>query len=917
MTTTSANIQQLLVRKRNGEVVSFDLTRIEKAIEGAFKEYWGYQKENPLSLEEKNTLNQVVQEVMTKLQDERYIDNKADVERIQDTVEIILMRLGHFDVARCYILYRAAHAQARKIRTQNSQKLKVRLADQSETSFDEERLKNSLLKCCRGDVELSIIEGLVKQITQQLYHGVTPEEIRQISILTAKGMIDKDSVYDKIAGRLLLGKIKQESENTLQGQFRTFIQVGIEKGFLNKELENFNLDLLESSLEPTRDHLFSYLGLQALYDRYLITFDESRVELPQYFWMRVAMGLAINEKERESKAIQFYHLISTFRYVPSTPTLFNSGTPHPQLSSCYLSTVNDDLSHIFKVIGDNAKLSKWAGGLGNDWTPIRSTNALIHGTKGKSQGLIPFLKIVNDTALAVNQGGKRKGAVCCYLETWHLDIEEFLDLRKNTGDDRRRTHDMNTANWIPDLFMKRVNNDQPWTLFSPNEVPDLHDLYGEEFEKRYEEYEQMAQSGKMAQFLEISARQLWRKILSRLFETGHPWITFKDPSNIRSMQRHAGVIHSSNLCTEILLNTSDKETAVCNLGSINLVAHIKDGKLDEEILKESIKVAVRMLDNVVDINFYPTEEARNSNRRHRPIGLGLMGFHDALFEMKIPYDSEEAITFADYSMECISYHTILASVELAEERGSYESYPGSQWSKGYVPIDTLSLLERERAGHLDMDRSSQMNWDVVREAVKQKGMRNCQVLAIAPTATISLIAGVSQSIEPLYAYLFVKSNLSGETIAVHKKLVQELKDHSLWDEEMLDELKYHDGSIQTIDRIPREIKRLFKTAFEIEPKWMIEAASRRQKWIDMGQSLNLYLNEPSGKKLDAMYRFAWEKGLKTTYYLRTKAATQVEKSTLDINKFGIQPKWMKNKSASSQVQINRSCSLEEGCESCQ
>jgi ribonucleoside-diphosphate reductase alpha chain len=649
------------------------------------------------------------------------------------------------------------------------------------------------------------------------------------------------------------------------------------------------------------------------------------METPQIFWMRVAMGLSLKEgAQKNQRAIEFYDLLSSFSFVSSTPTLFNSGTLHSQLSSCYLSTIMDDLSHIFKVISDDAQLSKWAGGLGNDWTSVRATGAQIKGTNGKSQGIIPFLKVANDTAVAVNQGGKRKGAMCAYLETWHLDIEDFLDLRKNTGDERRRTHDMNTANWIPDLFMKRVAENGMWTLFDPSTTPDLHDLYGSAFEKRYAEYEKMADEGRIKLFKKVEATMLWRKMLSMLFETGHPWITFKDPSNIRSPQDHVGVVHSSNLCTEILLNTSKTETAVCNLGSINLPLHMTKKGLDEKKLSKTIKTAIRMLDNVIDINFYPITEAENANLQHRPVGLGIMGFQDALYIQDISYASHAAIEFADRSMEMISYYAILSSSELAKERGAYPSYKGSKWDRGLLPIDTIDLLAKERGSSLDMDRSHTMDWQKVRESIHKYGMRNSNTMAIAPTATISNITGVSQSIEPMYKHLFVKSNLSGEFTIPNMYLVDKLKQIGLWDENMLDDLKYFDGSIAEIERIPLDLKQLFLTAFEIDPEWLIECASRRQKWIDMGQSLNLYLFEPSGKKLHQMYMLAWTKGLKTTYYLRSMAATQIEKSTTDINKRGLQPRWMKNKSASSNVQVDRepaapkSCSiLDPSCESCQ
>jgi len=645
------------------------------------------------------------------------------------------------------------------------------------------------------------------------------------------------------------------------------------------------------------------MGVQTLYDRYFVHHEGRRLETPQFFWMRVAMGLAINEgAQKNERAIEFYEVLSSFRFTSSTPTLFNAGTLHPQLSSCYLSTVMDDLDHIFKVISDDAKLSKWAGGLGNDWTNVRATGARIKGTNGTSQGVIPFLKVANDTAVAVNQGGKRKGAMCAYLETWHLDVEDFLELRKNTGDERRRTHDMNTANWIPDLFMKRVKANAQWTLFSPSDVPDLHELYGTTFECRYEACERLADEGKIKLFKRVEAVALWRKMLTMLFETGHPWITFKDPSNIRSPQNHVGVVHNSNLCTEILLNTSAEETAVCNLGSINLAVHCDAQGLDADLVGHTIRTAMRMLDNVIDINFYPTPEARNANLKHRPVGLGIMGFQDALYKLRLPYASEAAVEFADTSMELISFHVLAASAELARERGAYATFQGSKWQQGLLPIDTIQLLARER-GSLEMDRAEKLDWSGVRDAIRRHGLRNSNTMAIAPTATISNIVGVSQSIEPTYKHLFAKANLSGDFTTANTYLVADLKKLGLWDDEMVDDLKYYDGVIHEIERVPAELKELYRTAFEIEPRWLIECASRRQKWIDMGQSLNLYIAQPSGKQLSEMYLLAWERGLKTTYYLRAQAATQVEKSTTDVNRRGLQPRWMKNKSASADVVV--------------
>ncbi len=761
---------------------------------------------------------------------------------------------------------------------------------------------------------------MAEETLQNLYDGVTPAEINKAMIFAAKARVERDPAYSYVAARLLLNVIYEEVlppaqdasisvETRLRDHFTTYLHHGIELGRLHKSILDFDLEKISAALRLDRDERFNYMGIQTVYDRYLIHEKGRRLETPQYFWMRVSMGLAALEDpaQKNDRAIEFYELLSSMRFCSSTPTLFNSGTLHPQLSSCYLSTVMDDLEHIFKVVSDDAKLSKWAGGLGNDWTNVRATGAHIRGTNGESQGVVPFLKVANDTAVAVNQGGKRKGAMCAYLETWHLDIEDFLELRKNTGDERRRTHDMNTANWIPDLFMKRVTQNGQWTLFNPSDCPDLHDLYGMAFERRYEEYEAMVDRGELPLHRRVEAVALWRKMLTMLFETGHPWLTFKDPSNICSPQDHVGVVHSSNLCTEILLNTSKDEIAVCNLGSINLAEHVTpDGGLDAELIAGTVRTAMRMLDNVIDINYYPTPEARHANMQHRPVGLGIMGFQDALYKLGISYASDAAVEFADRSMEQISYCAILASTELARERGTYQTYRGSKWDRGILPIDTKALLEQERgAGYADIDHSQTLDWDRVRAAIREHGMRNSNTMAIAPTATISNITGVSQSIEPAYKHLFAKSNLSGEFATINTYLVEALKKLELWNEDMVADLKYYDGTIQEIESIPQELKEVFRTAFEIEPKWLIECASRRQKWIDMGQSLNLYLAAPNGRKLNDMYLLAWKKGLKTTYYLRTLAATQIEKSTLDVNRRGNQPRWMKSKSESSNVQVAR------------
>jgi len=927
-----------IVRKRDGRSVSFDKTLIQRAITRAFCADQGTSEEQQIEESLHNKIMQMTDEVVSQVLTSG--QTNITVEQIQDLVESELMRAEFFQVARRYILYRAEHARMRRLRGDDpldsdagGDAVFVRRGQDLE-ELNLERLQEQVYRACDSMIDPGQNALLLEEVEKQFYSGITPLEISKAMVLAARSRIEQDPGYDRVASRLILDIIYRESlgksareDNLVQlyrSQFQSYVAAGIGAGRLDKSLAGFDLETLSAAIVPQRDELFPYHGLQTIYDRYLLHIDGRRFEAPQFFWMRVAMGLSLNEGDQKNqRAIEFYNVLSLFRFTSATPTLFNSGTLHPQLSSCYLSTVPDDLDGIFKCITDNAKLSKWAGGLGNDWTPIRATNSHIKGTNGQSQGVIPFLKVVSDTAVAVNQGGKRKGAVCSYLETWHLDIEEFLDLRKNTGDDRRRTHDMHTANWIPDLFMKRMQANQEWTLFSPDEVPDLHDLVGKAFEDRYRHYESEADAGRIKLFRRIPAEQLWRKMLTRVFETGHPWITFKDPSNIRSPQDHCGVVHSSNLCTEILLNTSRDETAVCNLGSINMLNHVREGKLDVELLESTVRTAVRMLDNVIDINYYPTPEARNSNQRHRPVGLGLMGFQDALAHCGISYASEQAVEFADRSMEAISYFAILASSDLARERGTYLSYKGSKWDRGLLPLDTIGLLEQERGEPVLMDQSSTMDWQIVRDAVAQHGMRNSNVMAIAPTATISTIVGVTQSIEPTYKHLFAKSNLSGDFVHLNIHLVNELKERGLWNADMLEKFKYYDGSLGDIPDLPQDIKERYATSFEIEPKWLIECASRRQKWIDMGQSLNLYMGNPNGRKLDEMYRLAWQSGLKTTYYLRTLSATQVEKSTVDINKFGLQPRWMKNHSASRDVEIHRdpapkSCSITDpDCEACQ
>ncbi|MEP3479506.1 MAG: ribonucleoside-diphosphate reductase subunit alpha [Fuerstiella sp.] len=920
-----------VIRKRDGRVSPYDDGLIGRAIENSFRAQQNLADGQPLDSRTEAEVAAITAEIAAIVAEEAGTAEGTHVETVQDTVEMLLMKRGHYKVARRYIVYRAEHEKIRALQqvevlendeSDSPRQTQVVLEDGVKVPFDAERIRKRFEAACQGLPDCDV-DSLLQEVMKSVFDGISVAEIYRAMILASRAKIEVDPSYDTVSGRLMrmvianeaLGSapVNQQDFNRLyHNQFEHYIIDGIVADRLTPDLRKYDLTALANALQPENDSLFRYPGLQAVYDRYLLHINNRRIEMPQYFWMRVAMGLAMNEEDREGRAIEFYNLLSSMRFTSATPTLFNSATPHPQLSSCYLSTVSDDLEHIFKSVSDNAKLSKWAGGLGNDWTNVRSTNAYIKGTNGRSQGVIPFLKVVNDTAVAVNQGGKRKGAVCSYLETWHMDLEEFLDLRKNTGDDRRRTHDMHTANWIPDLFMKRVRNGENWTLFSPSEVPDLHDLTGKAFEERYEHYEKQAEEGRIDQHRSLPAVDLWRKMLTRVFETGHPWITWKDPSNIRSPQDHCGVVHSSNLCTEILLNTSSAETAVCNLGSINLPRHVVNGEFDLEMLQGTIKTAMRMLDNVIDINYYPTDEARHSNQKHRPVGLGLMGFQDALVALKLSYASQEAVEFADRSMEAIAYYALTASSDLAAERGTYSSYEGSKWDRGLLPLDTMDLLDEQRGIRVDVPRTSTLDWDIVRKKIAENGMRNSNCMAIAPTATISTIIGVSQSIEPVYKHLYVKSNLSGEFTHVNTSLVNELKERGLWSQQMLNDLKYYDGTLTDIAGLPQDIKDRYLTSFEVDPKWIIECAARRQKWIDMGQSLNLYMCEPSGRKLQDMYMLAWEKGLKTTYYLRTLAATQVEKSTVDVNSYGVQPRWMKSKSASDDISVNREATAQAG-----
>lgn len=930
---------QLRVIKRNGTVVPFEASKISVAITKAFLAVEGGTAAASSRIHE--TVAKLTELVTATFQRRMPSGGTIHIEDIQDQVELSLMRSGEHKIARDYVIYREEQARKRAEKQNLSPEtqaaaggINVVQADGSKAPLDIDRLHTIVSEACTALTDVSETE-ILDEALKNLYDGVTADELSTSLVITARTMIEQEPNYTYVAARLLCDNLRAEALNFLgvatsatQYDMGTlyakalpaYIAKGVELELLAPELQSFDLEMLGNALLPERDLQFTYLGLQTLYDRYFIHSDDTRIELPQIFFMRVAMGLAGREDDKNARAIEFYQLLSSFDYMSSTPTLFNAGTLRPQLSSCYLTTVPDNLHGIYGAIQDNAMLSKFAGGLGNDWTPVRALGAYIKGTNGKSQGVVPFLKVVNDTAVAVNQGGKRKGAVCAYLETWHLDIEEFVELRKNTGDDRRRTHDMNTANWIPDLFMKRVFDGDEWTLFSPNDVPDLHDLYGTAFQERYEQYEEMTRTGELKLFKTVKAETLWRKMLGMLFETGHPWMTFKDPCNLRSPQQHCGVVHSSNLCTEITLNTNAEEIAVCNLGSVNLPQHINENGLDMEKLRRTVTTAVRMLDNVIDINYYSVEQAETSNMRHRPVGLGLMGFQDALYKQHLAYASDEAVEFADRSMEAISYYAIEASSALAVERGAYSSYEGSLWSQGVFPIDSLDRLEEQRGkDYIKVDRSQTLDWPALRDQVKAQGMRNSNVMAIAPTATIANITGVSQSIEPTYQNLYVKSNLSGEFTVVNPYLVNDLKARSLWDQVMVNDLKYYDGSVQAIDRVPDDLKAVYSTAFEVEPRWLVESASRRQKWIDQAQSLNLYINNANGKKLDVTYRMAWYSGLKTTYYLRSLAATGTEKSTIDTGTLNAVSNESSNEqTAGGPAPVPAACSLDDpDCEACQ
>lgn len=894
-------ISDIKVVKRNGDVVQFDLDKIKRAVVKAFVAAHGDTAKSSQRVKDmaQTIASNVSESVLT-----HSVDRTAwHIEEIQDYVELSIMRSGELDVAKLYILYRNDKNAQRDVYSDNFD-IKIKGKNGHFEALDKSRLFKVIDESCRGLGRHVNKSDMLSALTKVVYDGMSYDELLSAPVMVSRALIEKDPDYSIVTARLFMHKIREEvmlrplthreMSKEYPSYFEAYITAGVKRGFLDRRLLKFDLTLLGESIVPDRDMNFQYLGLQILYDRYLIHNEGVRQELPQALWMRVAMGIALEETDFNAKAIEFYNTLSSFNFVSSTPTLFNSGTVRPQLSSCFLTHVEDDLDGIYQAIKENALLSKYAGGLGNDWTPVRSMGAHINGTNGKSQGIVPFLKVVNDTAVAVNQGGKRKGAVCAYLETWHMDVEEFLELRKNTGDDRRRTHDMDTANWIPDLFMERVTNNADWTLFSPSDAPDLHDLYGAKFKEAYEAYERKADQGRIKLFKRVKAVELWRKMLTMLFETGHPWITFKDPCNIRSPQQHDGVVHSSNLCTEIMLNTSADEIAVCNLGSINLMSFMSGdisslpdnnrntliGLVRTNELRDTVRTAMRMLDDVLDVNFYSVEKARTSNQRHRPVGLGIMGVSDALISAKIPYGSKLAEDFSDIVHEYISYYAIEASHDMSVERGAYSSFDGSLWSRGIVPLDSLDMLDTERGYTVEVDREYALDWNTLRSKVRL-GMRNSNCLALAPTATISNIIGVGQGIEPIYQNLYVKSNLSGEFTVVNKYLVRDLKKLGIWDESMVRDIKYYDGSIQSIPRIPADLKELYKTAFEIDPRWLISCAAKRQKWIDQGISLNLYMKSPSGRILDETYKYAWRKGLKTTYYLRSLGASSAEKSTID------------------------------------
>ncbi len=921
------------IRKRTGDVVDFDRQRIEKAIEKAALSHNHHDLSFIIPLTDE----------VVKHMEESFASNSEEVlsvEKVQDLVEKTLMEQGFYEIAKAYILYREKQKEEREVEIlekMEKKEMMVTKRNGEQESFSPQKLKKAIERAAKGFEDIIDATEVAEATKRNLFEGISTDDIDKAVVMTMKARIEKDSAYAYATARMFLNTVYNEVlgeelgpdnfEKRYRETFKVNINRAVEQERMAEYLLEYDVDDLAAYMDIERDNLFTYLGIQTLYDRYFIHIGGQRIETPQYFWMRVAMGLASQEEDKQARAKEFYDVLSKLLYVNSTPTLFNAGTLHQQLSSCYLSTVNDDLGHIFKFIADDAQLSKWAGGIGNDWTNIRATGAHIKGTNGSSQGVIPFLKIANDTAVAVNQGGKRKGAMCAYLESWHLDLEDFLDLRKNTGDERRRTHDMNTANWIPDLFMKRVQENGSWTLFSPNDVPDLHDLFGKAFEDRYAEYEKMTETGEIELFKKVEAKDLWKKMLTMLFETGHPWINFKDPCNVRSPQNHAGVVHSSNLCTEITLNTSEDETAVCNLGSVNLSKFVVDGKIDYAALEKTVRTAMRMLDNVIDINYYPTKEAKNSNLKHRPVGLGSMGLQDAFYMLDLPFDSDEAVDFSDKIQEAISYYAIQASCELAKERGTYESYKGSLWDRGIFPQDTIDILEKERGMPVECRRGETLEWSKLRELVKEHGMRNSNTMAIAPTATISNISGVFPCIEPIYKNMYVKSNLSGEFTIVNAYLIEDLKKLGLWNSDMSEKIKYFDGSIQDIEEIPEKMRAKYKEVFEIHPTWLVRHAAARGRWIDQSQSLNIFVRGVSGKDLNDIYTMIWKTGLKTSYYLRSLGISQVEKSTVDASKFGFtHQRDLKSSTASQATAVKTApsssdviCSILNGpeCDACQ
>ncbi len=890
------------LKKRNNEIVPFEVTKIENAVKKAFIKITRDEHANVAKHISELVSKELELEAMTR---EEYVPT---VEHVQDLVEKHIMSSGFFDVAKEYIIYRFEHQKIREekkmedLEKLEESALKVVKKNKSEQGFSEKKLRKSINYVITGYEKEIDIEKIISQIKLEIHDGITTKELAKLLVMIVRSMIELDPAYGYVAARLLMRDVYEENINgevknwanidaELRTAFKTNIKFGVDKGYLDPRMGDFDLNKIVEKIDYKRDGIIEYMGTQTLYERYFVrdTHETGRIlEDMQGFWMRVAMGLALGEEAgvREARTIEFYDIMSLTRFVPSSPTLFHAGTHHPQLSSCYLNSVGDDLVNIFKVYGDNAQLSKWAGGIGTNWTNVRASGSLVKGSGIKSNGIVPFLKIANDVTVAINRSGRRRGATCVYLENWHYDVEEFLELRKNTGDERRRTHDMNTALWISDTFMKRVRADGDWTLFSPEEVPQLTETFGAEFEKNYLNYELQAKAGDVKLFKTIKARDMWRKMITSLFETGHPWITFKDPSNVRSPQDHAGIVRNSNLCTEITLNNSLEETAVCNLGSFNYEVHVIDGKFDQVMVAETIKTAMRMLDNVIDINYYPTIEAKTSNMRHRPVGLGVMGFHDALYKLNINFDTEEAVIFSDESMEVISYNAILASTELAAERGAYSSFKGSKWDRNLLPQDTIKLLEENRGENIDVTKEGKLDWTPVREAIKRNGMRNSNCMAIAPTATISNIVGSIPCIEPIYKNIYVKANMNGDFIVMNPYLTKDLKDRGLWDYEMIGQLKYNDGSVKNITNVPQDLKDKYKEVFEIDPKWLIRTAAYRGKWIDQSQSLNIYYSGTSGKDLASIYEYAWKMGLKTTYYLRTLGASQVEKSTVNTAEFG-------------------------------